>query len=366
MKLVRIETFCTEKVGIVRATAEDGATGWGQVSPYNADISAAVLHRQVAKHSIGKDISSLANVKDLTETIFEREHKFPGSYMCRAVCGLETALLDIAGKREQKPVCELLGGSPRSLRVYASSMRRDISPKDEAKRFLQLQNEFGFDAFKFRIGKECGRDQDEWPGRTEEIIPAMRNALKDATLLADANSCYSPPRAIEVGRILEDNGIAHYEEPCPYWRPEWTKKTADALSVDVAGGEQDNNLALWRYLTEARAMDIAQPDVCYVGGMFRAMQVGEMAKRAQMPLTPHAANLSMVTIFTMHLLCASPNAGPYLEFSIEDESYYPWQYGIYDPMPFARDGKVAVSDSPGWGVSVRKEWLHRAQYQKSE
>ena len=33
--------------------------------------------------------------------------------------------------------------------------------------------------------------------------------------------------------------------------------------------------------------------------------------------TPHAANLSLVTMCTMHLLKAIPNAGPYLELSIE-------------------------------------------------
>ncbi|MGI9297033.1 MAG: mandelate racemase/muconate lactonizing enzyme family protein [Gammaproteobacteria bacterium] len=367
MKLARLETFSTEKIAMVRATAADGAQGWGQTSPYHADISAAVLHRQVAPHVLGADISDLAKIKNLTEIVFEREHKFPGSYLCRAVCGLETALLDILGKRENKPVCELFGGVARPLRAYASSMRRDISPKDEAARFVRLRDECGFDAFKFRVGKECGRDEDESPGRTEEIIPVMRRALGgDVALLADANSCYTPPRAIAVGKILEDCGVCHYEEPCPYWRPQWTKEVTDALSLDVAGGEQDNNLALWRYLIDGRVTDVAQPDVCYVGGMFRAMRVAEMARRARIPITPHSANLSLATVFAMHLICAIPNAGPYLEFSIEDERYYPWQYGVYDPTPVARDGKVAMPDAPGWGVEIREEWLRRAHYQKSE
>ena len=61
----------------------------------------------------------------------------------------------------------------RQIRAYASSMKRDIKPKDEARRLLALRDKYGFDAFKFRIGAECGHDQDEWPGRTEEIIPTM-------------------------------------------------------------------------------------------------------------------------------------------------------------------------------------------------
>ncbi|MGI9305925.1 MAG: mandelate racemase/muconate lactonizing enzyme family protein [Gammaproteobacteria bacterium] len=366
MKLVRLETFCTQYAGLARATADNGAQGWGQVSTYHADISAQILHRQIAPHALGRDIAP-PPFDDLCDFIFEREHKFPGSYLCRAVCGLDTALWDLWGKQEGKSVCELLGGKPRPLRAYASSMRRDISPKNEAERFLRLRDECGFDAFKFRVGKECGRNEDETPGRTEEIIPAMRRALGgDVALLADANSCYRPQKAIEVGRMLQDNGACHFEEPCPYWMPEWTKETADALDLDVAGGEQDCNLTLWQYLTAGRVMDIAQPDICYIGGLSRALRVAKMAQAAGMPLTPHAANLSPVTIFTMHFLGAIENAGPYLEFSIEGADYYPWQYGIYENMPEVKDGKTQIPADPGWGIAIKEEWLNQAKYQKSE
>ncbi len=79
-------------------------------------------------------------------------------------------------------------------------MKRDaITPKDEATRLSRRRDEFGFDAFKFRIGAECGRGKDEWPGRTEEIVPTMRKAMDDSVaLLVDANSCYSPAQAIGV------------------------------------------------------------------------------------------------------------------------------------------------------------------------
>ena len=54
-----------------------------------------------------------------------------------------------------------------------------------------------------------------------------------------------------------------------------------------------------------------------------------MAAEAGLPVTPHCANLSMVTLFTMHVLRAIPNAGKYLEFSIEGEDYYPWQQDLF-------------------------------------
>ena len=78
------------------------------------------------------------------------------------------------------------------MRAYASSMKRDITPEDEAARFVRLRDQFGFDAFKFRVGAECGRDVDEWPGRTEAIVPVVCKALGDgAAKLVDGNSGFS-------------------------------------------------------------------------------------------------------------------------------------------------------------------------------
>ena len=302
------------------------------------------------------------------DIIPEREHKFPGSYLRRAMAGLDTALWDLRGKVEGKSVCELIGGKPRPIRAYASSMKRDITPEQEAERFMKLRDEFGFDAFKFRVGAECGRDADEWPGRTEAIVPCVYKALGDGVaLLVDGNSGFSPGRAIEVGRMLEDNGVSHFEEPCPYWELEQTKQVTDALAIDVTGGEQDCDLATWKHIIDLRAVDIIQPDVCYLGGLTRTLRVARMGAEAGLPCTPHCANLSMVTLFTMHLLGAIPNAGKYLEFSIEGADYYPWQDGLYVRSPYdIVDGKATIPDAPGWGVEINPEWLKRSQHQVSE
>ena len=364
MKITAIETFSTREVCIVRVTAEDGAQGYGQTAPYNADISALVVHRQVAPWALGADANDIEHLVDIVP---EREHKFPGSYLYRALGGVETALWDLRGRREGRSVCELLGGTPRSLRVYASSMKRDITPAEEALRLARLRDRHGYDAFKFRVGAECGRDVDEWPGRTEAIVPAVREALgAEVALLVDANSGFSPPRAIEVGRMLEQHAVSHYEEPCPYWELEQTRTVADALDVDVTGGEQDCELPTWRRMIDMRAVDVVQPDVCYLGGMIRTLRVAAMAAEAGLPCTPHSANLSMVTLFTMHLLGVIPNAGKYLEFSIEEADYYPWQYGLFRNDPYGIvDGHVTIPGEPGWGVEIEPDWLARAAHQAS-
>ncbi|WP_127902918.1 mandelate racemase/muconate lactonizing enzyme family protein [Solirhodobacter olei] len=365
MKIKKLETFSNQFVGFVRLTADTGATGWGQVSAYNADITSRIVHRQVAPWVLGQGFDDLDDLLDLVK---EREHKFPGSYLCRALCGLDTAIWDLRGKLAEKPVVSLLGGKPGRLRTYASSMRRDITPKEEAERFLRLRDAHGFDAFKFRVGAECGRNQDEWPGRTEKIIPTIRKALGDEVeLLADGNSCFTPERAIEVGQMMQDNGMTHFEEPCPYWDLDQTRQVKEALSMDVSGGEQDCELALWKVMLGTGVVDIAQPDVCYMGGISRTLRVAQLAEAQDLPVTPHAANLSMVTLFTMHLLPALPNAGKYLEFSIEGPDYYPWQEGLFTTWPYSvRDGHVTIGEEPGWGLEPHPDWLSRSRYSMSE
>lgn len=365
MKIAKLETFCNEFVGFVRVTADTGDQGWGQVSTYNADITCEIFHRQVARHALGTDALDFADTLNL---INEREHKYPGSYLRRATTGLDTALWDLRGKIEGRPVVSLIGGKPGKLCAYASSMRRDITPEDEAKRLVKLRDEFGFDAFKWRVGSECGRDRDEWPGRTEAVVPTVSRALGDGVAkLVDANSCYSPKRAIEVGKLLEQEGISHYEEPCPYWEFEQTRQVAKALAIDVTGGEQDCEFTAWKTMLDMGAVDVAQPDVMYMGGITRTLQVCKMAEAAGLPVTPHAANLSLVTMCTMHLLGAIPNAGKYLEFSIEGPEYYPWQQELFLGNPYRIEGgKATIPDAPGWGVEINPAWLDKAQHRSSE
>jgi L-alanine-DL-glutamate epimerase-like enolase superfamily enzyme len=115
-----------------------------------------------------------------------------------------------------------------------------------------------------------------------------------------------------------------------------------------------------------KAVDIVQPDICYLGGLTRTLRVADMADKAGLPCTPHCANWSMVTLFTMHMLRAIPNAGKYLEFSIEGEDYYPWQDGLFVKSPYViLDGKATVTDAPGWGVEVNPAWLEQSKHQIS-
>ncbi|KPL12781.1 MAG: mandelate racemase [Bacteroides sp. SM23_62] len=363
MKITGIETWSRPDVAVVRVTADNGMEGWGQISTYDADISATVLHRKIASLVLGSDP---ADIDDLADRCVESNLKFPWSYVLRALGGVETAIWDLYGKIRQQPVCELLGGEVKAVPIYGSSMSRSITAEDEIERFTRLRDEKGIKSFKFRVGKEAGRNGDAWPGRTEEMVKGVGSALADScTMLVDANSCYTPDRAIEVGKMLQDYGISQFEEPCPYWEIEWTAEVTAALNLRVSGGEQDNDLAQWRRIVSIPAVDIIQPDPLYLGGVLRTVRAAQMAAEKGIPCVPHSANLCMVTVFALHIMRAIPNAGPYLEYTIEEGGINQTARQLYSPGLEIVDGRLDMPSSPGWGVEFKKEWLDKADYQVS-
>lgn len=359
-----IETYVRDAIGLVRVRTRDGAEGWGQVAPYQAGTTVDILHRLVAPHALGRDA---ADIDAIVDRAVEVNYKYPWSFVCRAVCGVDTALWDLYGRVRNQSVAALLGASRRDVAAYGSSMRRDISPGDEGARLARLRDSHGFRAFKIRVGKEVGRDGDAAPGRTEAIIPAVRRAVGPGVqLFADANSCYTPPKAIDVGRRLEDSGYTMFEEPCPFWELEWTAEVTRSLEMAVSGGEQDNDLAQWRRMIAMDAVDITQPDICYVGGFTRALRVARLAAEARKPVVPHSANLSLIEVFSVHLMAAAPNAGDFLEYSIEaDAGVNRISADMYEPQLAVQDGRVRVPDGPGWGVRITPAWLERADRRAS-
>jgi L-alanine-DL-glutamate epimerase-like enolase superfamily enzyme len=361
-KIERIETYLAPQQAVVRVLTDDGAEGIGQTSPYRADITVDVLHKMVAPFFLGKNPWDLER---LGEECLRRLHKFPGSYVHRALAGVDTALWDLNARCAGQPVYRLLGGADRrDVPMYASSMRRETSPEDEVDRIERAVEESGFRCAKIKIADMMGRDADPIPGRTKQLIPLMRERMGgEFDINADANGGYSPAEAIRVGRLLEEHGYYHYEEPCPFTQLESTATVAAALDIPVAGGEQDYSLDQFHRMIAMRAVDIVQPDIGYIGGITPARKVAFMAEAAGIPCTPHCANQSMLQVFTLHLTAAMPACTQYQEWSIEDTQG--WASEIYEPALTVEGGVVSVSDKPGWGVSILPSYLKNAEQQAS-
>lgn len=364
LKIKKIETFSKPEVALVRITTDNNMQGWGQISTYNSDITSLILHRDIANRVLGKDP---ANIDEIVDHCIESNLKYPWSYICRALGGVDTAIWDLYGKIKQKPVCELLGGESKPCPVYGSSMSRSIKPEDEVNRFLKMRDEKGIKFFKFRIGTSNGRNKDAWPGRTEDMIKVIGQSLSDCSLKADGNSCYTPDKAIEVGKLMQEYHIKQFEEPCPYWELEWTAEVAAALDMEISGGEQDNDLAQWRRMIGMQAVDIVQPDILYVGGFTRALRVALMANEKGLSCIPHSANHCLITLFTLHLMRSIPNPGNSMEYSIEfDEGINKTAKDLFAAHPEIQDGHLNMSPEPGWGVNINEEWLKSADYMVSE
>ena len=73
--IAKIETFATEFLCFVRVTDAQGDIGLGQTAPYNADITAQVIHRQIAPWALGQHIDSIGHIID---TMNVANINFPG------------------------------------------------------------------------------------------------------------------------------------------------------------------------------------------------------------------------------------------------------------------------------------------------
>jgi L-alanine-DL-glutamate epimerase-like enolase superfamily enzyme len=355
-QLAQVTSWTDDTLCIVCVTDKDGAVGWGQCAPYAAPVTSELLHRLIVPRVLSRPCEPIG---PLVDGLFDELYKFSGSFLCRAIGGLDTALWDLAARRRGVPVCELAGGRPRSLPVYASSMRRDLTPEGEAERMLAIREAHGITAFKCKIGAalgRLGRNEDAAPGRSEAIIPLLRRTLgNEATLIADANGAYTPDQALVHARHLAEHGYAAFEEPCPSTEIDWIAEVRAAGGIAIAGGEQDYLLPSWRRLINLPAIDICQPDIGYVGGFHRALTVARMADAAGRHCTSHVANHSALLVFGMHLLSAIARPWSHLEYSLDRNASFE---GLYEE-PAVRDGRLPAPSGPGWGITFDPARLAR-------
>jgi L-alanine-DL-glutamate epimerase-like enolase superfamily enzyme len=379
LKSVSIETYSTQTLCFVVVSFDNGLQGLGQTAPFAADISAMVMHRQIAPLIVGKELPVIgggehyakkverdpltpAGIGYICEDIALSCYKHFGSHLFRTLSGLDTALWDALGKAAGKPVYSLLGGTRKAIAVYGSSMDRDRPEEDEASRIKALY-EKGYGAFKLHCGYPNGGNIDTRPGRMERVVKLVREAIGSAELYLDVNGNYSPEYAIAKIPFLKEHGVSILEEPCEYWELEKTREVYNAaqkLGILVAGGEQDYMMPQWRRYCDPPAVNVVQPDICYIGGFSRALVVARMAQASGQQSTPHCANRSMLLVFSSHYLCAIENAFPFMEYCIEGTT---WIGNIIVGMPEILNGKFTPSEKPGWDISINPDWLKKAEYQ---
>ncbi len=353
-----IELLRNGKNYLVRTRSTDGLEVVTVPNPAIMAKASPVFLGFVAPVFKGKDARAL---ETLHWDVYRHasNYKMQGQIFWVCVMAMEQALLELMGQAAQRPVADFFGGAKRrDLPVYYASGYRGKTP-EAALEFLQkLVAGSGVRALKFRLGGRMSRDADSLPGRTEKLIALTRKTFGDGmTLYGDANSSYGAAEAIRIGRILEEHRFGSYEEPCEFDDLWATKQVADALTIPVAGGEQEFSLHRFRWMIAQRGVDIVQPDLHYGGGFIRATKVARMAAAAGLNLVPHMSGGGLGYLDVVQFAAFTPNIGPFQEF--KGDATIPVACATSSLK--CENGAVRCPTGPGFGVTIDPEFVRKAQ-----
>ena len=353
---VIIESVDLIKLGstfVVRARSVDGVEGYA-ASNWKMITFWPVFVDHVAPFFEGKDARDL---EDLIQRCFiARSHyKLQSMAIWVPIASAEFAILDLLGKASRQSVSDLLGERVRdSVDVYWANNFRGRSAEESVRRIAERYEKERPPAIKFKVAGRMG-EPEEPPGRSERMIPMLRNALgDDVVIYADANGGYSVKEAIRIGRILEDIGASFFEEPCPFYELWETKEVADALDIPVAAGEQESAMRRFRWMVSNHGADVLQPDLFYYGGLIRSMKVARMAGAAGLMCTPHVSGGDMNMLYIAHYATVVENAGPHQEYKSPGKEI---PYEITDGWLEAKNGLIQAPSGPGLGVQFDPDWI---------
>ncbi len=362
VKIASLELLRNGRTYLVRARSADGAEGLIAPNSERMRDLYPVFVNRVAPFFVGKDAREL---EPLLDELYRHDsnYKLQGLALWTSVAAAEFALLDLLGKLAGKSLGELLGGVLRKdIAIYRASGNRGNTPEQEIEYLKKIVAESGAKALKFRLGGRMSRNADSPPGRSEKLIPLVRETFGEAmTLYADANSSYDVPKAIAIGRLMEKYKYGFFEEPVPFDHLDDTKQVADALDIPVAAGEQEFSLWGFRWVIHHRAVDIVQPDLHYFGGYIRCMRVARMAAEAGLPCTLHMSG-GLGYVDALHFMSCIPNALAFQEY--KGLSNIPVSCTTSSLQP--KEGIVRVPSGPGFGYTIDPDFVRKAVAVRTE
>ncbi len=354
MKITDVECLVLDQdFPFVRIHTDEGITGIGECFRRRPEITKMLVEEVLKPALIGKDPTDTAvRFKDMMRAGSAIE--MGGLVFC-AISGLDIAMWDIAGKALNVPIWKLLGGKHRDMiPVYASSMRRDLTPLEESRRAAGLVEQ-GYSAYKLHSALPGAIDHP-----SDETIPTVTEVRAavgdDVDILVDVNGSYSVHHSIEIGKALEDLGVFHFEEPRPAHDLEGLAQIADALTIPIASGEMIYTHHQYRDLILQGKVDIIQPDIVKVPGFTEFQKIDALASAFGVPITVHNTQPILSTVAHLHF-CAASSMVPYKqEYNIEPISIRDEWPVLKEPLQVI-DGHIAVPNGPGLGVELDDEVL---------
>jgi L-alanine-DL-glutamate epimerase-like enolase superfamily enzyme len=258
----------------------------------------------------------------------------------QAWSAFDVALWDLKGKAAKLPLYKLLGGARDSAEVYGSDTAWLWMSGEEILDASRPYLDAGMKGIKVKVGANANEDYDK--------LTLLREAWGDDVWLAvDANERYDYTTALAMGQFFEEEvGVGWFEEPMTCEDVEGHARLARKLELPIAAGEMLFGLDEFERYIERDALAILQPDVTRLGGITGWLEVAALAKRHNLPVSPH-----LLPEIGVHLGC-----GLGVVTSVE---YMPWLYPLFTNPPAIQKGRLIPPSGSGLGLEVNRDAVEK-------
>tara|TARA_Y100000758_G_C16031606_1_gene414852 strand:+ start:197 stop:1366 length:1170 start_codon:yes stop_codon:yes gene_type:complete len=350
---------------LVEIQTDEGVVGWGECfGPGNVAIAnKTIVEKVIQPLIIGYDPMNREVIWHRVYNLL-RDHGQKGMAL-QALSGVDIALWDIGGKITGQSISRMIGGRHREkVGVYGYGMMlRKEDLNSLTARFMEeaaVIKLSGYIATKMKVG--LGPDKDL------KLAEAVRKGIgDDFQFMVDANHCYTSGDALFVGRGLEELNAYWFEEPVAPEDHYGYKVLREKLDLKIAGGEAEFSRWGWRNLFENKCLDIAQPEVCALGGISEYLKVLTLAHTFFIPVVNHVWGSDIAVATNLQLLAAMPPlpgglypAEPILEFDTTENMFR--DDLLKNPLDIkgqvkANGGYVSIPDNPGIGVEPNPDFI---------
>ena len=356
---------------LVEIETDEGITGWGECfGPGNIALANKyIVEKVIQPLIIGEDPINKEYIWHKVYNLL-RDSGQKGMPI-QALSGIDIALWDILAKKAKLPLYQLLGGKTNNkIPVYGYGMMLQKKSVEELCELFKKEanqiKEKNFKAMKMKVGLG--------PKEDLKLVSAVREAIgNDFKLMVDANHAYNKNDALYVGRGLDEMEIYWFEEPVAPEDYDGYKELKEKLKTNIAGGEAEFTKYGWNQLIKNNCIDIAQPEVCGLGGITEYLKVSALAQSNFIPIVNHVWGSALSVAVNLHLLTSLPDmpgglfpAKSMLEFDTTEKNIFitdlaEEKFSILDQVK-DEDGFASPLENIGIGINPKKEFIKEYEY----
>ena len=353
-----VDCFRTNWV-FVKVYTDEGIDGVGEATLEYKEkaLLGAIEHAKEAL--VGKDPG---RIEQLTHDLYRDAYWRGGAVLMSALSGIECALWDIKGKALGVPVYELLGGRMRDdVRIYVNGWFAGAKTPEEFGKKAAEAVKRGVTAMKWDpFGKNFLEISNADLTKALECVDEVRKAVGPSVdLLIEGHGRFDVPTAIRIAKELAQFKPLFFEEPTPPDNLDALKRVRDNSPVAVSAGERLYGLRSFRELLDRKAVDYVQPDVSHAGGILELRKIAALAEADYIPFAPHNPSGPVANAATLQLAACCQNFS-ILEIMYSDVTY---RADVTDEHLTYKDGRIAIPDRPGLGITLNEEACLEHPYQ---